>query len=287
MPFFQALVGYAAPVFLVSSPITSYIDQAFSMYRKRSSAGFSLDIPLIMLVASMFRIFYWPGAKYDITLLAQAFLHVFMQVILLKIALDHRPSPSSKGGDAAIPFVGAQDGLWGIQRPYSFWQWRSPKPYWQFLLYLFITLTALELIVAPMHSLYSTYSGLLGVIGLSIEATLPLPQLLANARSRSCKGFRLSILVSWLLGDALKMYWFFTSTTEIPWSFKICGLFQAGCDCLLGIQYLVYGDKEPGAAATSRTQQWPYAGLKPHLPRVSSGRSTPTGRRTPLGEKAY
>jgi solute carrier family 66, member 2 len=62
-------------------------------------------------------------------LLVQAFLMIFMQIILLKIALDHRPPPSSKGGDAALPFASAgQDGIFGGQRPYNFWQWRSPKP---------------------------------------------------------------------------------------------------------------------------------------------------------------
>jgi hypothetical protein len=51
----KALAGYAAPIFLVLSPITSYADQAFAMHRNKSSAGFSLDIPLIMLVASLLR----------------------------------------------------------------------------------------------------------------------------------------------------------------------------------------------------------------------------------------
>lgn len=76
--------------------------------------------------------FYWPGAHFDSALLIQAFCNIVMQVILLKIALDHRPAPSSKGGEAALPFTGAhgvQDGLGGLQRPYNFWQWRSPKPY--------------------------------------------------------------------------------------------------------------------------------------------------------------
>lgn len=55
---------------------------------------------------------------------------VIMQLLLLKIALDHRPGPASKGGDAALPFAGAsRDGLFERQRPYHFWQWRSPKPY--------------------------------------------------------------------------------------------------------------------------------------------------------------
>ena len=49
------LTGYAAPIFLILSPVLSYADQAMSMQRLKSSAGFSLDIPLIMLVASICR----------------------------------------------------------------------------------------------------------------------------------------------------------------------------------------------------------------------------------------
>ncbi|KAI3324998.1 hypothetical protein HD806DRAFT_491671 [Xylariaceae sp. AK1471] len=280
MGFFASLAGIAAPLFLISSPIFSYADQAISMHRAKSSAGFSLDIPLIMLVASMFRIFYYPGAKYDLALLIQSFINIFIQAILLKIALDHRPAPSSKGGGAALPFTGAQDGLSGLRRPYNFWQWRSTKPYWQFLLYLFIILTALELLLAPFDSIYTAYSVLIGYIGLSVEATLPLPQLFANAQSKSCKGFRFSVLASWLLGDAMKMFWFFTATSEIPLAFKLCGIFQAICDALIGVQYLIYGSQ----GHTAKAQQgWP-------LPAKSSsanGWQAPIGRRTPIAEKSY
>lgn len=55
MRWLTSLAGYVAPLFLVLSPIFSYSDQVVSMYRNKSSAGFSLDIPLIMLVASMLR----------------------------------------------------------------------------------------------------------------------------------------------------------------------------------------------------------------------------------------
>jgi len=49
------LITHIAPVFLVTSPVTSYGDQIYSMHRDRSSAGFSLDIPLIMLVSSILK----------------------------------------------------------------------------------------------------------------------------------------------------------------------------------------------------------------------------------------
>ncbi|CRK46977.1 hypothetical protein BN1723_001252 [Verticillium longisporum] len=33
----------------------------------------------------------------------------------------------------------------------------------------------------------------------------------------------------------MKVFWFFTASTEIPPAFKMCGIFQACCDSLLGI----------------------------------------------------
>lgn len=44
-----------APIFMVTSPVTSYADQIWSIHKNRSSAGFSLDIPLIMLVSSILK----------------------------------------------------------------------------------------------------------------------------------------------------------------------------------------------------------------------------------------
>jgi len=142
------ITGVVAPIFIIISPITSYADQTYAIHRAKSSAGFSLDIPLIMLVASILRqgnlsgqcttnyadknlcrVFYYPGAKFDTSLLIQSFIMIVIQLVLLKVALDHRPGPSSKGGDAAIPFAGSREGELGVSRPYSFWQWRSPKPY--------------------------------------------------------------------------------------------------------------------------------------------------------------
>jgi len=287
MAWLTTLTGHLTPVFLVLSPILSYSDQAYSMHRSRSSAGFSLDIPLIMLVASLCRIFYYPGARFDVALLIQSFVMVVIQVVLLKIALDNRPAPASKGGDGAAPFARANEAFWERARPYQFWQWRSPKPYWQFILSLFIGLTVCELILAPMHGLYPLYSSFVGYAGLAIEATLPLPPILAHQRVKSCKGFRFSVLISWLLGDAMKMAWFFTSSTTIPWAFKICGIFQAGCDTFLGIQYLMYGSGPslPAVIKEHPLSEWPESHNPFASPPRSSGLDTPLGRRTSSTEK--
>lgn len=38
-----------------------------------------------MLSASILKIFYWPGARYDVALLVQALIMVAVQVVLLKV----------------------------------------------------------------------------------------------------------------------------------------------------------------------------------------------------------
>lgn len=66
-------------------------------------------------------------------------------------------------------------------------------------------------------------------------------------------GFRLSVLVNWLIGDAFKMTFFFLKeNTAVPWAFKACGIFQAACDCYLGVQYAMFGNQE----ATLTTAAW-------------------------------
>ncbi|KAL2134247.1 hypothetical protein VTI74DRAFT_680 [Chaetomium olivicolor] len=279
MGWLTTLSGYLTPAFLVLSPVLSYSDQAYSMYRTRSSAGFSLDIPLIMLVASLLRIFYYPGAKFDNALLIQSLVMVAMQLVLLKIALEHRPAPYSRGGDAAVPFARVNE----TQRPFDFWQWRSPKPYWQFLASLFVGLVICELLLSPIPVVYQSYSSLIGYVGLSVEATLPIPQILVNYRSRSSKGLRISVLASWLVGDSMKMFWFFTSKTSIPWAFKLCGMFQAVCDAMLGVQYVLYGERET-AIKEHQIPAWEHE-LQPNGFSTANGPVRVPGRRTSATEK--
>ena len=40
----------------------------------------------------------------------------------------------------------------------------------------------------------------------------------------------------------MKMFWFFNATTEIPWAFKLCAIFQMSCDMTLGVLYWMYGE---------------------------------------------
>jgi hypothetical protein len=216
------------------------------MHRTRSSAGFSLDIPLIMLVSSILKVYYWFGSHFSTSLLVQALLMIVVHVVCLHVALMHRPAPSH------LPF---QAGAAASKRPYDFWQWRNPRPYWTFLSYLTVVLLVLHLFVGATR-LFIPYTDVLGAVALTIEATLPLPQLYANYTRKGCRGFRPSVIVNWVIGDTFKMWFFFASSSgEVPWAFKACGVFQATCDLGLALQYLVWGDGPEGVDGSSREKE--------------------------------
>jgi solute carrier family 66, member 2 len=170
-----------------------------------------------------------------------------MQTLLLYVALTNRttsfgtaPPPFAPTIEAQpIPTTSSLGALSEFERPYNFWRWRTSTPYWRFLGYWMLSLFGLQLLFGQ----FPFFPHLLGMLALTIEALLPIPQLLANQTRRSCVGFRLSVLVNWLVGDAFKMVFFLAKgADEVPWAFKICGIFQAACDVALGAQFYFYGD---------------------------------------------
>lgn len=163
---------------------------------------------------------------------------VLVQTILLHVALTNRSFPNTSM-ELNAPFAGSQGQTYGFdRRPYDFWQWKAARPYWLSIVYLTITLLALQFIVGRFEIYVST----IGYLALAVEAVLPIPQVLSNQRNRSCKGFRLSVLVNWLIGDVMKTSFFFLADSTIPWAFKLCALFQFACDIYLGMQYWQFGE---------------------------------------------
>jgi hypothetical protein len=126
-----------------------------------------------------------------------------------------------------------------------------------------------------MPKLYNFYSSLIGYVGLAVEASLPFPQIFSNMRTKSCSGFRVSVIASWLAGDLMKMFWFFNATTEIPVAFKLCGIFQMCCDAFLALQYVFYGSGSPQTILSQQSLR--PNGFSTHRP--------PSRVHTPMGEK--
>lgn len=72
------------------TPLLSYGSTVLSIRKKRSSQGFSIDICATMLIASILRIGYYFNDPFEMALLRQCFVMVFIQTILLHTALKYR-----------------------------------------------------------------------------------------------------------------------------------------------------------------------------------------------------
>lgn len=80
-----------ANVFITFTPMFSYGTTCYGIYKKKTSLGFSIDICATMLMASILRICYYTISPFEISLLRQSMVMIFIQCILLKISLNYRP----------------------------------------------------------------------------------------------------------------------------------------------------------------------------------------------------
>lgn len=125
-------------------------------------------------------------------------------------------------------------------RPFGFWQWNSPAAYWIFLGLFTILLVFLHISIGTRSLLYVQT---IGLVGLLLEAVLPLPQILINHHRHSVSGFRLSLLANWLGGDISKLFYYMLGTTspeKLASQFIFCVTIQTVLDLFAGWQYVYY-----------------------------------------------
>lgn len=88
LPDLQACVN----LFMTFTPLFSYGSTCYSIYKRQTSMGFSLDICCTMFMASILRIYYYFCSPYEPTLLRQSIIMILIQILLLKVSLYYRPA---------------------------------------------------------------------------------------------------------------------------------------------------------------------------------------------------
>lgn len=256
-----------------TTPLFTYGLACWGIYRNKSSTGFSIDICLSMLVASILRILYYFVTPYEVSLLRQSFSMVFIQCLLLRTALTYRPRTYNPENLAELPDLLEElsnvpkvlvspysydqsefyihiltsalqyISVWGKQglrlfdvyykRPGFFWQWIDQDKYWLFIGAFTLFFTTMTIFFQKSDTFGST----IGFFGLFVESLLPLPQILLLNRLRSVKGFKLVLLILWLCGDLTKLSYLFFGASDISIIFILAALFQMGLDLVILYQY--------------------------------------------------
>ncbi|CAG8710459.1 6488_t:CDS:2, partial [Acaulospora morrowiae] len=137
---------------MVVGPVLGYFDQIRKFRATRSSSGFSLDTPGILLISRLTSTSYASisGRRFDITLLYQSIAMISVQIWLLFECIRFRIPTSSINN-----------------RRRWFWNWYTFEPY----------MVCLASLVAMLSA-------------LGIESTVPMPQAWQNYKNKSVIGFR-------------------------------------------------------------------------------------------------
>ncbi|KAK9446658.1 uncharacterized protein V1518DRAFT_423195 [Limtongia smithiae] len=222
---------YIIAAFLAASPITSYADQMFYVWRRKSSDGFALDTCALLIAVSSLRIFYWFGRPLELPIFLQSCTMLGVQLIYLKMALMYMPAAWRRVKhmeDVFIPF----------NRPFHFWQWTSD---WKFYICIAIFFAIVGIFELFLHN-FDTWFAIIARVAVALEAVLPLPQLILNYTRHSLSGFRFTLLFAWVSGDFVKTLFYYIDDQE--YYYKVGGTSQTILDFAILWQYFYYWRKQ-------------------------------------------
>jgi solute carrier family 66, member 2 len=240
----------AFSVAMVIGPVIGYLEQWRKMHQQRTSEGYSPAVSMILIACNTFRIVYFLGEPYALMLLWQSAVMLVVQLGLLvtvaklnmakrilqnaAIGGVHDESSSRGTSHANASFSTKARSALRACNPLNF----TPS---QLLLRFVVALVSLILLGLWLFSVSPVKAPtMVGYLSLGIEATLVTPQLLLNFQRRSTEGLSWLLVVTWCLGDVIKMVFFIVESQPAP--FVVCGTFQIGCDALVLLQLWRYRD---------------------------------------------
>lgn len=101
VPDLRVLVNVAIPL----APLYTYGTTCWSIHKRKTSVGYSIDICATMLISSILRILYYFISPYELSLLQQSVVMIAIQCVLLKVSLAYRPhtyNPDALSDTSAI-----------------------------------------------------------------------------------------------------------------------------------------------------------------------------------------
>ncbi|KPA74171.1 hypothetical protein ABB37_09434 [Leptomonas pyrrhocoris] len=102
-----------------------------------------------------------------------------------------------------------------------------------------VTLVAVLFYYFSIGRVWASAPAVVGYISLGIEALLVLPQILRNARRRSTEGLSMILILTWVVGDVIKVVYYCYAKQALP--FIIGGIFQILLDVVVVAQVVYYG----------------------------------------------
>jgi hypothetical protein len=215
----EVILQRSLDLIMIVGPNLGFVAQISKFRQMKSSDGFSKFISFILIIANIFRIFFWVGKRFNVILLFQSISQILMQIYVLRECLIH-----------SIHDKKNKEGY--LQ---NFWNWSSLSEYVGFLSGVSVLLVVISQLVGFDNS---GYIETLGFLSAGIEAGLGLPQVISNYKNRTTESLSIALLINWTLGDVFKTFYFIN--TNSPLQMILCGVIQLLIDFILIIQLVYY-----------------------------------------------
>ena len=217
------IFNYGCDVGFVFLPSVGYIHQYMKINNLQKREGFSKLVSFILIMSYIFRIFFWIGKHFEISILFNAIFGIFIQLLLLRICIKF---------DTTLQKSDSLKRLFNIK---EFWNWPYFVDYLFFVFFISTLISIVSLIVGYNNEIYVF---ILGVITSIIESFCDVPQIYELYKSKNPYTVSYLMIFFWLSGDIFKVTYFLYRDTPIQ--LIACAIFQLTTDIILTSQIVYY-----------------------------------------------
>ena len=240
--FLSKLTEFGMDIAMIAAPLITYLFQINKFYKTKSSKGFSKFICLLLFLGNIFRIFFWLGRHFKITLLYQSIGIVIFQVILIHLCVKFQDIPIvSNINNTNQQTLSSHKPLiyylinWKKTFDLKYiWKWTKEIEYYKFMSLIVFGLSILGLILGKLKFYYP----LLGVFSAFFESFTCVPQVYTNFKTKNTRNISFTMIFFWFLGDSFRLYYNIRFKAPIQ---MIVGIaVQVTLDMIVCVQICIY-----------------------------------------------
>lgn len=230
---YSYLVKFLADILMIFVPSIGYFFQAKKFKETKSSKGFAKFLCLLILIANILRVFFWFGKKFSLILLFQSIVVILSQIYLIHVYLEYQEDLLIKSEKNISEYIIN----WSeTLAPRKIWNWDDEIEYYKFIIFL----VAIFSIICRIGKNSSQLFEILGVISVSFETFIELPQIKENCMTKDIRNLSGEMVFMWFAGDLFKTSYNFIYHS--PLQIIIGGIIMNLEDIILSSQVIYFDE---------------------------------------------
>ena len=235
---------------MVFCPLVAYIFQIYKFKKTKSSKGFSKFICFLIFIGNIFRIFFWIGKHFKITLFYQSLGVIIFQVFLIHLSVKYQDNSTQK---SLLPDINGKQTISSIKSLIYYllhwkntfnlkqiWRWGIEVEYYKFMIFIIFIL----FILCQIFRNNCIFFNLLGVMSAIFESISCAPQAIENCKTKATKNISFLMIFCWFLGDTFRLY--YNIKFKAPIQLLCANTIQVILDIIVCIQICLYNDRKSG-----------------------------------------